>query len=258
MKTELIFQNNKNKKIVHGIHPVEELLKSQRNVERLLISNSLKGSNSIQNIIRLADERHITIEYPNRHEIDILSPNCNHQGVLTFVEAYKYASLDDIIVNFKKSTKNAFFLILDGIVDPQNLGAIIRTGNCVGVDAVIIPKDRAVGVNSTVIKTSAGGTEYTPVIQVINLVKTIQKLKKNGVWVYGTCLEAQQKYTEIDLSDSIAIVIGNESNGISRLVKENCDFLLKIPMFGQIQSLNASVSTGILCYEVIRQRGLSS
>ena len=183
-----------------------------------------------------------------------MSESHNHQGVIAIVPPYEYCDVDDILEYAKCKNESPFVLILDGIEDPHNLGSIIRTAECSGVHGIIIPKRRSVQVNATVNKTSAGAAQYVKVARVNNLTETIKYLKENDVWIYGTDIEGKCYYNEQKYNGGVAIVIGSEGFGMSRLVKDNCDFLVKIPMVGKINSLNASVSAGILMYEVFNQR----
>ena len=190
----------------------------------------------------------------DRAKLDQMSESHNHQGVIAIVPPYEYCDVDEILEYAKSKNESPFILILDGIEDPHNLGSIIRTAECSGVHGIIIPKRRSVQVNATVNKTSAGAAQYVKVARVNNLTETIKYLKENDVWIYGTDIEGKCYYNEQKYNGGVAIVIGSEGFGMSRLVKENCDFLVKIPMVGKINSLNASVSAGILMYEVFNQR----
>ena len=186
--------------------------------------------------------------------MDMMAGTDNYQGVIAIVPPYEYAEIEDILEQAKERNKDPFILILDGIEDTHNLGAIIRTAEAAGVDGIIIPKRRAASVNSTVSKVACGALEYMKIARVNNINDAINKLKENGIWVCGTAVDSNKFYYEQDLTGPLAIVIGNEANGISSLVKKNCDFLIKIPMIGKTQSLNASVSTGIVIYGALRQR----
>lgn len=238
--------------IIEGIHPVIELLKSERSVDRIYISKSLRNSDNVNQIFDLARNRKISVIRTEKSFLDSNSMTGKHQGIIAYVSVHKYETLESIMD--KTNSKDRFFIILDSIEDPYNLGAIIRTANCVGADAVIIPKNRAVGLTSSVSRASAGAIEHTPVVRVTNLVETIKYLQKNNVWIYGASLNTNQSYTECDFTGSIGLVIGSENSGMSKLVEQNCDFLIKIPMLGKIQSLNASVSTAIIAYEILQKR----
>ena len=209
---------------------------------------------SINEIIKLAKQNKVVITELDRAKLDQMSESHNHQGVIAIVPPYEYCDVDEILEYAKSKNESPFILILDGIEDPHNLGSIIRTAECSGVHGIIIPKRRSVQVNATVNKTSAGAAQYVKVARVNNLTETIKYLKENDVWIYGTDIEGKCYYNEQKYNGGVAIVIGSEGFGMSRLVKENCDFLVKIPMVGKINSLNASVSAGILMYEVFNQR----
>lgn len=182
-----------------------------------------------------------------------MTDGANHQGVVAMVSAYEYVSVKDILKKAEESGKAPFVIICDKITDPHNLGAIIRTANCVGADGVIIPKHRSAGMNSVVMKTSAGAAEYTPVAKVTNIAATIDELKEAGLWITAADMHGVPMY-DIDFKGAIGLVIGSEGSGVSRLVREKCDFIASIPMLGQINSLNASVAAGVLMYEALRQR----
>ena len=193
------------------------------------------------------------VQYVKKERLDQLSETKNHQGVIAYCAACEYAEVSDILENAKKKGEAPFIVLLDGIEDPHNLGAIIRTANQAGAHGVIIPKRRAVGLTATVAKTSAGALNYTPVAKVTNLVKTMEELKEKGLWFVCADMDGEQMY-DLNLTGPIGLVIGNEGEGVGRLVKENCDFVAGIPMKGQINSLNASVAAGVLAYEIVRQR----
>ena len=213
-----------------------------------------KNIGSINKIIAKAKERKIVIVEKDRRQIEEMSQTGNSQGVIAIVPPFEYCDVEDILDLAKSKNEEPFIVILDGIEDPHNLGSIIRTAETAGCHGVIIPKRRAASVNSTVNKTSAGAVEHMKIARVNNLNETINYLKENGVWVYGTDMDTKTFYYDQDLKGSLAIVIGSEGFGMSRLVKENCDFLVKIPMKGKITSLNASVSAGIVIYEAVKQR----
>ncbi|MDD4690195.1 MAG: 23S rRNA (guanosine(2251)-2'-O)-methyltransferase RlmB [Eubacteriales bacterium] len=234
-----------------GRNPVKEAIRAGRDFDRICFAN---GDKTLQQIIDMAKERHIPIDFVDRARLDAIAETKNHQGVVAFVAAHNFAEVEDILARAKQKGEPPFIVILDGLSDPHNLGSILRTANGAGVHGVIIPKRRSVGLNSTVAKTSAGAVEYTPVARVSNVAQTIENLKKEGIWVYGTAFEGASQYNKTDLKGAIALVIGNEGEGIGRLVLEKCDGLIKIPMMGEIQSLNASVATGIILYEILNQR----
>lgn len=239
---------------VEGRNAVIELLNSNRDVNKIYIQNGEKHG-SINKIISMAKEKKIIINKVDKIKMDNISETKKHQGVIAIVAPYNYSTIDDIINYAKNKNEEPFILILDGIEDVHNLGSIIRTAETAGVHGIIIPKRRAASVNATVAKTSAGAIEYMKIARVNNLNDTIKKLKEEGLWIIGTEMNAKTKYYNQDLKGPIAIVIGNEGTGISSLVKKNCDILINIPMKGKINSLNASVSTGIILYEALKQRG---
>lgn len=238
---------------VEGRNSVTELLKSGKDINKLYVQKGEKHG-SINEIIKLAKQNKVVITELDRAKLDQMSESHNHQGVIAIVPPYEYCDVDEILEYAKSKNESPFILILDGIEDPHNLGSIIRTAECSGVHGIIIPKRRSVQVNATVNKTSAGAAQYVKVARVNNLTETIKYLKENDVWIYGTDIEGKCYYNEQKYNGGVAIVIGSEGFGMSRLVKENCDFLVKIPMVGKIDSLNASVSAGILMYEVFNQR----
>ena len=238
---------------VEGRNSVLELLESGKDINKLYIADGEKHG-SIHKIIALAKERKVVINKVDKYKLDRMSQTENHQGVIAIVPPYEYCDVDDILELAKSKNDKAFILILDGIEDPHNLGSIIRTAETAGVHGIIIPKRRAAAVNSTVSKVSAGAVEHMKIARVNNINETIKYLKENDIWVCGTDMNTDTYYYEQDYKMPIAIVIGSEGFGMSRLVKENCDFLVKIPMKGKITSLNASVSAGIVMYEVVKQR----
>ena len=239
---------------VEGRNAVLELLESERDINKILIANGEKHG-SIYKIISIAKERKIPTTEVDRSKLNKISQTQNHQGVIAIVPPFNYCEVYEILELANEKNEQPFILILDGIEDPHNLGSIIRTAETAGVHGIIIPKRRSATVNSTVSKVSAGAVEYMKIARVNNINETIRQLKKQGIWICGTDMETETIYTKQDYRLPIAIVIGSEGFGMSRLVKENCDFLVKIPMKGKINSLNASVSAGIIMYEVVRKRG---
>lgn len=239
---------------VAGRMPVIELLKGKRDVNKLFMQSDLSGE-KINEIMSLAKKKGVTIQSVPKSKLDMLSDGTLHQGVLAAVSAHEYAELEDIFEKAQRQNEEPFILILDGIEDPHNLGSIIRTADATGVHGIIIPKRRAVGLTSVVAKTSTGAIEHVPVVRVTNIAQTIDSLKSRGVWVFATDMQGKS-YTQWDVKGSLALVIGNEGKGVSRLVKEACDELLTIDMVGHVQSLNASVAAGVLMYEVLRGRRL--
>lgn len=238
---------------IEGRNAVLELLESGKDINKIYITKGEKHG-SITKIIAQARERKIVTVEVEREKINQMAQTENAQGVIAIVPPFDYCEVEDILNEAKSKKEKAFILILDGIEDPHNLGSIIRTAETAGVHGIIIPKRRAAAVNSTVVKTSAGATSFMKVARVNNINETIKYLKENDVWIYGTDMETDKMYYDEDLTGNIAIVIGSEGFGMSKLVKENCDFLIKIPMKGKITSLNASVSAGIVMYEAVKQR----
>ena len=238
---------------IEGRNSVLELLESDRDINKILIAKGERHG-SINKIITLAKQRKIVIAEVERQKLNAISKTDNHQGVIAIVPPFNYASVDDILNVAKQKGEDPFILILDRIEDPHNLGSIIRTAETAGVHGVIIPKRRAASVNATVSKVSSGAVEHVKIARVNNLNETIKYLKEQGLWICGTDGEAKTYYYNQDLKGPIAIVIGSEGFGMSKLIKENCDFLVKIPMKGKITSLNASVSAGIVIYEAVKQR----
>ena len=240
-----------NDKII-GRNPVLEAIRSGRSVDKILVKKG-KYEGSIVPIIKKAKDAGIIIQEVERAKLDQIAEGENHQGVIAYVSAYDYVSVKDILDKAREKNEPPFVIICDKITDPHNLGAILRTANCVGAHGVIIPKRRAVGLTATVAKTSAGAVNYTPVAKVTNIAKTIEELKKEGMWFVCADMDGQMMY-DLNLTGPIGLVIGNEGAGVSRLVKEKCDFTASIPMKGDIDSLNASVAAGVLAYEIVRQR----
>ena len=238
---------------VEGRNSVLELLESGRSINKIFVANGEKHG-SINKIIALAKEQKIIISEIDRSKINQMSQSDNNQGVIAIVPPFDYCDVDDILDLAKERGEKPFILILDGIEDPHNLGSIIRTAETAGVHGIIIPKRRAASVNSTVSKVSAGAVEHMKIARVNNITETIRYLKENDVWICGTDIRTDTYYYGQDFTMPIGIVIGSEGFGMSRLVRENCDFLVKIPMKGNITSLNAAVSAGIIMYEVVKQR----
>lgn len=237
---------------IEGRNPVIEALKSEREIDKILIANSAKEG-SIKKIIGMAKEKNIIIQYVDKHKLDEISTSHSHQGVIAYANEYKYYELDELIDSVKSKDEDPFFIILDEITDPHNLGSIIRTADAVGAHGVIIPKRRSVHITPVVSKASAGAVEYMPVCKVTNIVNTIKRLKDEGLWIAAADMDGEIFYKQ-NLTGPLGVVIGSEGFGISRLVKQNCDFIVKMPMIGNVTSLNASVAGGILLYEVFRQR----
>ncbi len=238
---------------VEGRKSVLELLESEKDINKIYVTRGEKQG-SINKIIGRAKGKGIVLVEVDKSKLDEMSQTGNHQGVIAIVPPFEYCEIEDILEEAKNKNEKPFILILDGIEDPHNLGAIIRTAETAGVHGVIIPKRRAASVNSTVNKVSAGAVEHMKIARVNNINDTIQFLKDNGLWIIGTDGKAENYYYEQDLTGPIALVIGSEGYGMNRLVSENCDILVKIPMMGKITSLNASVSAGIVTYEIVKQR----
>ena len=238
---------------VEGRNSVLELLESGKDINKIFITKGEKHG-SINKIIAKAKERKIVIVEKEKNKMNEMAQNSNYQGVIAIVPPFNYCEVENILECAQKRNEEPFILILDGIEDPHNLGSIIRTAETAGVHGIIIPKRRAASVNSTVNKVSAGAVQYMKIARVNNINETIRFLKENDVWVCGTDMDALKYYYQESYKGPIAIVIGSEGFGMSRLVKENCDFLVKIPMKGKITSLNASVSAGIVMYEATKQR----
>jgi len=241
---------------IQGKRSVEEAIQANRHIEKIYIA---KGSSKkrIESLLKQASRRKIPCYWVPREQLDQIAKQRNHQGILAQVEAYEYATLEECLQRAKVLEEDPFFLLLDGVEDPHNFGSILRTAEATGVHGVVIPKNRAVGLTSTVAKTSAGAIEYVPVVRVTNLKRTADWLKEMGFWIIGSDGNAEQAYLEVDYRFPLALVIGNEGKGISRLMKEKCDFLVKLPMKGHMTSLNASVAAGILMYEVVRSRNFN-
>jgi 23S rRNA (guanosine2251-2'-O)-methyltransferase len=238
---------------IAGKHPILEAMRAGRTINKIWIADNAQKHYSGP-IIAEAKELGILVQTADRRKIDQMLEGVQTQGVIAQVAAYDYVEVDDILRLAKEKGQEPLILILDEIEDPHNLGSILRSADCTGVHGVIIPKRRSVGLTAAVAKTSAGAIEYVPVAKVTNIAQTIEALKKKGVWIAGADGDAKITVYQNDLTIPLAIVIGNEGVGIGRLIKEKCDFLFKLPMFGQINSLNASVAASVLLYEVVRQR----
>ncbi len=239
---------------IEGRNAVLELLESGKDINKIFITKGERHG-SINKIIRIAKENKVILVEREKRQMEEMSQTQNYQGVIALVPPYEYCEVEDILQEAKQRGEEPFVLILDGIQDPHNLGSMIRTAETAGVHGIILPKRRAATVNSTVNKVSAGAVQHMKIARVTNISDTIEQLKKEGLWICGTDMNTNSNYYEQDFTGSIGIVIGNEGSGISPKVKNNCDFLVKIPMKGKITSLNASVSAGIVMYEAIRQRG---
>ena len=237
---------------IEGRNAVIESFRSGKTIDRVFILDNCQDG-PIMTIKREAKKTDCLIKYVSRERLDQMSETGKHQGVIAYAAAYEYAQVEDILKLAEEKQEPPFLILLDNIEDPHNLGAIIRTANLAGAHGVIIPKNRAVGLTAAVARTSAGALNYTPVAKVTNLVKTMEELKKKGMWFVCADMDGTRMY-DLNLTGSIGLVIGNEGEGVGRLVKENCDFIASIPMKGNIDSLNASVAAGVLAYEIVRQR----
>ena len=237
---------------IEGRNAVLEAFRSGKTIDKLFVQDGCKDG-PILSITREARKHDTLIKYVPRERLDQLSETGKHQGVIAYAAAYEYAEVEDILKNARDKGEEPCIFLLDNIEDPHNLGAIIRTANLAGAHGVIIPKRRAVGLTATVAKTSAGALNYTPVAKVTNLAATIDELKKEGLWFVCADMGGESMY-RLNLKGPIGLVIGNEGEGVSRLVKEKCDYIASIPMKGDIDSLNASVAAGVLAYEIVRQR----
>lgn len=241
---------------LEGRNPILEALKSGRTINKILLAKGEKHG-SIREIIGLARSKGLLIQEVDRKKLDTLAESGSHQGVIAFVAPKAYVEVEDILEMAKGKEEPPFLVLLDGVEDPHNLGSILRSADGAGVHGVVIPQRRAVGLTAIVGKTSAGAIEYLPVARITNMAQTIDSLKEQGLWVVGADMDGDQYYYQANLTGPIALVIGGEGKGLGRLVKEKCDFLVRIPMKGQVSSLNAAVASSLLMYEVARQRGRS-
>lgn len=238
--------------VIEGRNAVIEAFRAGKTVDKLFVLEHCKEG-SMNTVLRGAKKHDTIINYVKKERLDQMSETGKHQGVIAYIAAFEYATVDDILKKAEDKGEPPFVVILDDIEDPHNLGAIIRTANLAGAHGVIIPKHRAAGLTATAVKASAGAVSYTPVAKVTNISKTIEELKDKGLWFVCADMGGTTMY-DLDLKGPIGLVVGNEGKGVSRLVKEKCDFIASIPMFGDIDSLNASVATGVLAYEIVRQR----
>ena len=241
-----------NENMIEGRNAVLEAFRSGKPVDKLFVLDGCQDG-PVRTIVREAKKHDTLVQFVDKERLTQLSQTGRHQGVIAYTAAYEYAQVEDMLALAKERGEDPFLILLDDIEDPHNLGAIIRTANLAGAHGVIIPKRRAVGLTATVAKTSAGAINYTPVAKVTNLTKTMKELKEKGLWLVCGDLGGESMY-KLNLTGPIGLVIGNEGEGVSRLVKETCDFVASIPMKGDIDSLNASVATGVLAYEIVRQR----
>lgn len=252
IKKENTENQNSHTLVIEGRNAVLEAFRSGRTIDKLFVLDGCQDG-PVRTIIREAKKHGALLNFVGRDRLNQLSQTGKHQGVIAYAAAYDYSEVDDMLKLAEERGEDPFLILLDGIEDPHNLGAIIRTANIVGAHGVIIPKRRAAGLTATVAKTSAGALNYTPVAKVTNLVKTIEELKEKGLWFVCADMGGETMY-DLNLTGPIGLVIGNEGEGVSRLVKEKCDFIAGIPMKGEITSLNASVAGGVLAYEILRQR----
>lgn len=237
---------------IEGRNACLEAFRSGKTIDKLFVLDGCKDG-PILSIVREAKKHDTLVQYVKKERLDQISETGKHQGVIAYAAAYEYATVEDILAKAKEKEEPPFIFILDGIEDPHNLGAIIRTANLCGAHGVIIPKHRAAGLTATVARTSVGALNYTPVAKVTNIAKTIDELKEQGIWFACADMGGELMY-RTNLTGPIGLVIGKEGDGVSRLVKEKCDYITSIPMRGDVDSLNASVATGVLAYEIVRQR----
>lgn len=242
-------------RVIEGRNPVIEALKNDVQIDKLIVSKESKEG-SISKILSMAKEKKILVKYADNAFLNKMSENGRHQGVIAEASEYEYKEIEDIFKNAQLKGEKPFVIILDEITDVHNLGAIIRTAECLGAHGVVIPNRRAAGVNGVVAKTSAGAVEYIPVVRVTNICHTLDLLKKKGLWIYGADMDGEKFIYEEKFDVPVGLVIGSEGSGIGRLIKESCDTIVKIPMKGKINSLNASCAASIIIYEVIKQRGI--
>ena len=244
--------------LIWGRHPVYEALKAGRSVDRILMAEALRPSGLIADVLRLSAERNVQVQRVDRKILDRMSAGANHQGVLAEVAEYQYRSLADLIAAAQGQPGLPWFLALDSLEDPQNFGTLLRTADATGVTGVIIPLHRSVGVTPAVEKASAGAVEYLPIARVTNLARSLQELKRHGYWAVGLDSTGDEIYDRFPVDVPLVLVVGAEGSGIGRLVRENCDVLVRLPMRGNVASLNAAVAGSIVLYDVLRRRGFSS
>lgn len=238
--------------IIAGKNPVLEALRSGRDMNKVWIAEGIQ-KNSVSEIVKLAKEKGLIVQFVPKKKLDQLT-EVNHQGVVASIAAYRYAELDELFERAAERKEDPFFIILDELEDPHNLGSIMRTADATGVHGIIIPKRRSVGLTGVVAKSSTGAIEHIPVVRVNNLAQTVEELKSRGVWIAGTDAKGSADYRRMDATLPLAIIIGSEGKGMARLLKEKCDFLYHLPMLGHVTSLNASVAAALLMYEVVRNR----
>ncbi len=242
---------------IGGRNSVLEALKSGRAINKILVAKG-ERQGPVREIVGLARQNGLIVQEVEQNKLDSIAGGIRHQGVLALVPPVAYAEVEDILEQARESDRQPLIVLLDELEDPHNLGAILRTADAAGVHGVLIPKRRSCPLSGTVAKTSAGAVEYVPVARIGNIVQTIEQLKKAGMWVVGADMDGEQNYYEADLTGPLLVIVGSEGQGIGRLVKEHCDFLVRIPMRGKINSLNASVACSLLLYEVLRQREMKA
>jgi 23S rRNA (guanosine2251-2'-O)-methyltransferase len=236
-----------------GVNSIMEALKGRRKIHKIFVQEG-RGGKRIEELLKLAEKRGVYWQYVDRQRLDQMYTQSNHQGIVAQVDTFEYATVDEILETAAFSQQEPFILILDGIEDPQNLGSIIRTAECAGVHGIIVPRHNSAEITPAVVRASAGAAEHMPVAMETNLVNVIKQLKKNGLWIVAADMDGEQDYFNCSMPSPTALVVGGEGQGIRRLVKENCDLVVRIPMNGSIQSLNASVATALIIYEILRQR----
>ena len=245
-----VSREDANQYILTGRNPIREALKNHHDLEKLLVQKG-ELSGSAREIVQKAKEQKVQIQVVEKARLDAIAPN--HQGLIAFASAYRYSTVDEILENAKEKGEEPFLILLDGITDPHNLGAIIRTAECTGVHGIIVPQHRSVGLSPAAVKSSAGAVEYVKVARVSNLSRTIEQLQKQNIWFYAVTMNGRD-YRDTEFKGGTALVIGAEEDGISRLVAEKCDYAVSLPMTGRIESLNASVAAGIMMYRVLECR----
>ncbi|MDO4942902.1 MAG: 23S rRNA (guanosine(2251)-2'-O)-methyltransferase RlmB [Lachnospiraceae bacterium] len=238
--------------VIEGRNAVMEAMRSGKTIDKLFVLDGCSDG-PVRSIVRMARKKDALIQFVKKERLDQISQTGKHQGIIAYTAAYEYSDIEAMFRLAEEKGEDPFFILLDEIEDPHNLGAIIRTANLAGAHGVIIPKRRAAGLTATVAKTSCGALNYTPVAKVTNMSKTIEELKERGLWFVCADMDGERMYN-LNLTGPIGLVIGNEGSGVSKLVKQHCDFVASIPMKGDIDSLNASVATGVLAYEIVRQR----
>ncbi|MEN6350639.1 MAG: 23S rRNA (guanosine(2251)-2'-O)-methyltransferase RlmB [Syntrophomonas sp.] len=236
-----------------GVNSIMEALKGRRKIEKIYLQQGRQGKR-VEDLLRLAQKKGVYVQYVEKLQLDQMYTQSNHQGVVARVESYEYSEIGEVLEIAALKGQSPFLIILDGLEDPQNMGSIIRTAECAGVHGIIIPRHNSVEITAAVAKASAGAVEHMPIIKETNLVNTIKALKAQGFWVVGADMKSEQDYFSTPIPSPTVLVIGGEGQGMRRLVKENCDILVKIPMQGKISSLNASVAAALLVYELLRQR----